>query len=256
MADLTLAGSGDGAPLATALAPVHLRNAGEHVADRLVTAIALGEYITGQRLPSERELAALLAVNRASVREALHRLAEAGYVEIRRGRTGGAYVQAAWGPESEARVQRTLATDWPAFEELFDLRRLVEPVIAASAAERRDDAQMAVIRAANAAYLAAENDREASRAADQALHLAIATATGNRYLVDLSQQIRARVSLGFQAEPFSLDLRERAKVQHGQLVDAIDGRRADEAGAIAREHFSMTETALRELLGRVDGGPR
>jgi GntR family transcriptional repressor for pyruvate dehydrogenase complex len=251
--DLTLAGAPDGS---SALAPVHLRNAGEHIADRLVTAIALGEYITGQRLPSERELAAMLAVNRASVREALHRLAETGYVEIRRGRHGGAFVLAAWGPESEARVQRTLATDWAAFEELFDLRRLIEPVIAATAADRHDEAHAVSIRAANAAYLAAEDDREASRAADQALHLAIATATCNRYLVDLSQQIRARVSLGFQAEPYSLAIREKAKVQHGALVDAIVERRASDAGTIAREHFSLTETALRDLLGRVDGGAR
>ena len=236
---------------------MHLRNAGEHVADRLVTAIALGEYITGQRLPSERELAALLAVNRASVREALHRLAEAGYVEIRRGRHGGAFVQAAWGPESEARVQRTLATDWAAFEELFDLRRLIEPVIAATAAERRDEAEPRSRSAlANQAYLDAEDDREASRAADQALHLAVATATRNRYLVDLSQQIRARVSLGFQAEPYSLAIRERAKVQHGELVEAIVERRARDAAEIARNHFSLTETALRELLGRVNGARR
>jgi GntR family transcriptional regulator, transcriptional repressor for pyruvate dehydrogenase complex len=184
VSDISLGEGGDGS---SALAPVHLRNAGEHVADRLVTAIALGEYVTGQRLPSERELAALLAVNRASVREALHRLAEAGYVEIRRGRHGGAFVLAAWGPESEARVQRTLATDWAAFEELFDLRRLIEPVIAATAAERHDESHAISIRAANQAYLDADDDREASRAADQALHLAVATATSNRYPFDLSQ---------------------------------------------------------------------
>jgi DNA-binding FadR family transcriptional regulator len=249
--DISLSGPGENG--SSALAPVHLRNAGEHVADRLVTAIALGEYITGQRLPSERELAALLAVNRASVREALHRLAEAGYVEIRRGRHGGAFVQAAWGPESEARVQRTLATDWAAFEELFDLRRLIEPVIAATAAERHAPEHETSIRAANQAYLDAEDDREASRAADQALHLAVATATRNRYLVDLSQQIRARVSLGFQAEPYSLAIRESAKVQHTELVEAIVQRRASDAAEIARNHFSLTETALRELLGRVNG---
>ena len=253
MTDISLGAAGEGS---SALAPVHLRNAGEHIADRLVTAIALGEYITGQRLPSERELAALLAVNRASVREALHRLAEAGYVEIRRGRHGGAFVLAAWGPESEARVQRTLATDWAAFEELFDLRRLIEPVIAATAAERHDEADALAIRLANQAYLDADDDREASRAADQALHLAVATSTHNRYLVDLSQQIRARVSLGFQAEPYSLAIRETAKVQHGQLVDAIVERRAADAARIARQHFSLTETALRELLGRVDGATR
>jgi GntR family transcriptional regulator, transcriptional repressor for pyruvate dehydrogenase complex len=251
MSEITLTGAGDGA---ATLAPVHLRNAGEHVADRLVTAIALGEYITGQRLPSERELAALLAVNRSSVREALHRLAEAGYVEIRRGRLGGAFVQASWGPESETRVQRTLATDWAAFEELFDLRRMLEPVIAATAAEQHDRGHERSIRAANQAYLDADDDREASRAADQALHLAIATATRNRYLVDLSQQIRARVSLGFQAEPYSLEIREIAKVQHGELVEAIVARRASDAAEIARVHFSLTETALRDLLGRVNGG--
>ncbi len=253
MTDISLGGGSEGS---SSLARVHLRNAGEHVADRLVTAIALGEYITGQRLPSERELAALLGVNRASVREALHRLAEAGYVEIRRGRHGGAFVLAAWGPESEARVQRTLATDWASFEELFDLRRLIEPVIAATAAERHDDAHASSIRAANQAYLDADDDREASRAADQALHLAVASATQNRYLVDLSQQIRARVSLGFQAEPYSLAIRESAKVQHSELVEAIVARRAGDAAEIARNHFSLTETALRELLSRVNGASR
>ncbi len=236
-----------------ALGPVYLRNAGEHVADRLVTAIALGEYITGQRLPSERDLAAMLVVNRASVREALHRLAEGGYVEIRRGRHGGAFVQASWGPESQSRVQRTLATDWAAFEELFDVRRLIEPVIAATAAERHNELQLAIIRSANEAYLAADDDREASRSADQALHLAIASASSNRYLIDLSQQIRARISLGFQAEPYSLALRATAKVQHAALVEAIADRRAQDAAEIARTHFSLTETALRDLLGRVAG---
>jgi GntR family transcriptional repressor for pyruvate dehydrogenase complex len=234
------------------LSPLRLRNAGELVADRLVTAIALGEYVTGQRLPTERELAALLSVNRASIREALHRLAATGYVEIRRGRHGGAYVRADWGPDSTASVQRTIGADWAAFEELFDLRRLVEPVIASTAAERHgaDDAE--AITAANQAYLDADDDREASRAADQALHLAVARATGNRYLVDLSQQIRARVSLGFQAEPYSRAIREVAKRQHSELVAAVLERRADDAGSIARTHFSLTETALRELLRRAE----
>ena len=234
----------------TALAPVRLRNAGELVADRLVTAIALGEYITGQRLPSERELAALLEVNRASVREALHRLAATGYVEIRRGRNGGAYVCASWMPESAASVQRTIGIDWAGFEELLDLRHLVEPVIARTAAERYRSGDATAISEANKAYLAAENDREASRAADEALHLAIARATQNRYLLDLSQQIRARVSLGFRAEPYSTEIREIAKRQHGELVSAILERQADRAAQVATVHFSLTEDALRAVLAR------
>ena len=131
------------------------------------------------------------------------------------------------------------------------MRRLIEPVIAATAAERHHELQLVGILAANDAYQAADDDRERSRAADQALHLAIATATGNRYLIDLSQQIRARVSLGFQAEPYSLAIRETAKVQHADLVEAIVERRAQDAAEIALVHFSLTETALRDLLGRV-----
>ena len=48
-----------------------------------------------QRLPTERELAAMLGVSRATVREAIARLAESGYVTVRRGRSGGTFVESA-----------------------------------------------------------------------------------------------------------------------------------------------------------------
>ena len=114
------------------LAPVKLRNAGEHVADRLVTAIALGEYVPGPapavRARARRDCS---AVSRASVREALHRLAAAGYVEIRRGRHGGAFVQASWGPSPRTSViRRTLAA------RLGGVRGAVRPAAADRAADR------------------------------------------------------------------------------------------------------------------------
>ena len=72
------------------LQPVPMRTASERVADRLVTAIALGEFEPGQRLPAERELAATLEVSRTTVREALQRLhaggASAAYKARRRNR--------------------------------------------------------------------------------------------------------------------------------------------------------------------------
>ena len=43
----------------TILEPVRMRSAGEHIADRIVTAIALGEFVPGQRLPTERDLASI-----------------------------------------------------------------------------------------------------------------------------------------------------------------------------------------------------
>jgi DNA-binding FadR family transcriptional regulator len=241
--------------LGSVLEPLRLQGAAEQIAERIVTAIALGEFVPGQKLPSERQLSSLLGVSRRSVRLALHRLAGDGYLEIQRGRNGGAVVLESWRPESAEIVRRTLSTNWPSFEWLFDLRRLIEPLIARTAAERREEPDAAAIRAALGDYVGAK-DREASRAADQALHAAIGRATQNPYLANISHQIRAQVSLGFQAEPYSEEIRRRAIAQHTALVEAIVAGRADEAARLAGEHFRLTEDALRELHGRVGGEGR
>jgi hypothetical protein len=59
-------GLANGEPFGALLAPVTLRTAGERIAERLVTAIALGEFVPGQRLPAERDLAAMLEVSRTT----------------------------------------------------------------------------------------------------------------------------------------------------------------------------------------------
>jgi len=71
----------------------------DEITDRLITAIAIGEYLPGARLPVERDLAASLGAGRMTVRAALARLVERGLLETRRGRGGGSYVLDQW-PES------------------------------------------------------------------------------------------------------------------------------------------------------------
>ncbi|HEY1370156.1 MAG TPA: GntR family transcriptional regulator, partial [Gaiellaceae bacterium] len=132
----------------TVLEPLQVRKAGHQIAERLVTAIALGEFVEGQRLPPERALSAMLGVSRKSVREALHALADDGYVEIQRGRNGGAVVRSAWQPPSTEMIRRTLGANWPSFEWLLDLRRLIEPLIARTACERWEPADLQRIEAA------------------------------------------------------------------------------------------------------------
>ena len=62
------------------------------VAEHLRTLIHRGEVGPGDRLPAERELAEQLGVARISLREALKILQDEGYVQVRRGALGGAYV--------------------------------------------------------------------------------------------------------------------------------------------------------------------
>ncbi len=226
------------------------RNVADQIVDRLVTAVALGVYVPGQRLPAERELAEMLGVSRTGVREALHRLAEAGYIEVRRGRQGGSFVLSGWGPGSAEMVGRHLLPNWERFEALFDARRLIEPLIARTAAERRRPADVRAVKAALAQYTEA-GDREDSRRADELLHRSVAEATHNPVLVGLSTQIRSRISLNLGAEPYTARIRDKAAHQHEELAGAIEAGDGDAAAAIAAEHFVLTERKIRDLVRRV-----
>src|SRR5690242_98595 len=71
------------------LRPVREGNAFEACVEHLATAIRLGVFAEGERLPPERELAERLGVGRATLRDAIGALREAGLVTTSRGRTGG-----------------------------------------------------------------------------------------------------------------------------------------------------------------------
>ncbi len=228
-----------------------VRTTGERIAERFVTAIALGQFVPGQRLPTERELAAMLSVSRATVREAIARLAEAGYVTVRRGRSGGTFVTSGWGPESAEMIRRTLSNEWQEVESLLDFRQVIEQQIARTAALRRTDTDVKAIRGALADYERAGEDRDSSRMADLALHRAIADATHNPHLTNLSLSIRHDISFGFEAEPYSPEVRGRALHQHPALAAAVIDGYPDRAASLAAEHFSLTESMLRELHARV-----
>ena len=75
--------SGD--PRAAMLKPVRRRSLADAVFEQLRDAIITGEFAPGSRLPAERVLSEMLAVNRGAVREALKRLGQKGLVSIQHG---------------------------------------------------------------------------------------------------------------------------------------------------------------------------
>ena len=232
-------------------APIVSRHIADDVVDRLVTAIALGVYVPRQQLPTERELASMLGVSRTSVREALKQLTDTGYLEVRRGRNGGYFVLANWGPSSAEHVRRHLVPNWAEFEHLFDARTLVEPLIARTAAQRCTVSDTKAITTALQAYLDAP-DHNASRTADSSLHQAIAEATHNPLLVTISLEFRTRISLNLGAEPYSDEVRRSAILQHKELVEAVTTGNADAAADIAARHFTLSENLIRQLVERAE----
>lgn len=67
------------------LSPVARRSVPDEVYDQLIGELVDGGLAPGESLPSERRLAEVLGVSRPAVREAMQRLAHAGYVDVRQG---------------------------------------------------------------------------------------------------------------------------------------------------------------------------
>ena len=232
-----------------ALGPLRLASAVDEVVDRLLGALALGEFVPGERLPAEREMAKLLGVSRNTVHEAFGRLRTAGVVEVRRGRTGGAVVRESWNIDSAAAVSRTLVPRSSELEELCDLRCRYEEVVARTAAERRTPTQARELEQLVAAFASADG-AQAEHAADMAIHEGVLRATGNPQMAALSHDLLARVSLGLPIEPYERRFFRQAVREHTALVEAVVEGRVEDAGALAREHFTMSTRTLRAVIRR------
>ncbi|MGN6446926.1 FadR/GntR family transcriptional regulator [Amnibacterium sp.] len=210
------------------------------ISDRLITAIATGEFLPGSRLPAERDLAGLLHVGRTSVRAALAVLHEHGLIETQRGRGGGSFVKVQWTPDSHAAVVRTLRSRWSDIQDRLEAMRRLHGAIARAAAERRDDGDIAILRERLDAYRRAASGRE-KQLADASLHLAISDAAKNGTLKTMLLALERDISIGaplhIWGEPDGIPAAEdRALGEHVLLVDAIAAGRPDAADEIAREH--------------------
>lgn len=80
-------------PAAVAFRAIRSGNMYEGCVERVLSAVKLGLVSPGDRLPAERDLVVRLGVSRVTLRGALRSLTETGWVEVRRGRHGGACVR-------------------------------------------------------------------------------------------------------------------------------------------------------------------
>lgn len=210
--------------------------------DALRARIVDGDLAPGRPVPSESELVAEFGVSRTVVREAMSRLQAAGLVETLRGR--GSFVLARPSTESfgvDVGGLRSVAER----VELLEFRTAVETEAAALAALRRDDDQLAAVRRAADAFARAADRPADAVAADFAFHLAVATASGNRYLREL---------LGTLGEPMiampSARLRAGAPraqevvAEHAAVVLAVQRGDAETARAAMRVHLASSTARL------------
>ncbi|WP_345801255.1 GntR family transcriptional regulator [Microbacterium sp. AZCO] len=222
--------------------PVREGNALEDTVARLVQTIRLGVVAPGESLPPERELAALYAVSRDTVREAIRELADTGFLVRRRGRYGGTFVA-----DPLPRPAEPMAVPAEELEDVLGLRRVLEAGAARAAAEQTlaPEVRAELWERHEEACAAGEADY---RRLDTLLHLTIAEVAGIPSLVALMAENRAHVNAWLDTFPLLPRNIEHSNEQHERIVSAILAGRPDAAEAAIREHLAGSEALLRGFL--------
>jgi GntR family uxuAB operon transcriptional repressor len=218
------------------------------VADALEERIAAGEFRSGDRLPTERDLSAYYSVSRTCVREALLALEIAGLVSIRVG--SGVFVTS---PPSPERLKIEPAMDQVSLTEILDARLMFEPEICAEAAANAKAEDIARLSAALKRMRDEHRKAADTEYGDRDFHLAIAQACGNTIAQNLLQEIWDDVSAplwqGIMSHIRTPILRLKWIEDHEAIIAAIELRDRRKARAAMRRHIEhVVESLTREDL--------
>eukprot|EP01132_Coremiostelium_polycephalum_P016791 gene16791-20161_t len=220
------------------------------IADQLRALIDSGEFPPGSRLPAERELAKLLGVSRASVREAMIALEVIGLVDVRVG-NGVLVCEPVQPTVSQEPVMAQATRDqWKEFDpelnlhvdfnaeippfSLLQARRLIEPEAAALAAKHATDEELAGIREAFERNVQDNRDGSHTHPGDRLFHIRIAQASGNpAYALMIAHLLGHRYGSMFQrlqAHYTSDDMPHRSEDEHRKILDALEQRDVEAPG--------------------------
>ena len=230
------------------LRPVRGPHAFEACVEQLATSIRLGAYPVGAVLPPERELAERMTVSRATLREAMAALRQAGLVETRRGRGGGTIVTR--GPSLQARLSaKQKAARRSEWLDALTYRRIAEPGACALAAsvELDERSRRSLARALEA--VSAAHQKGTHRQADSRLHLTIATLTGSARVLESVTSVQASLDEMLRAIPVYEANIAHSDRQHRTIVAAILEGDASRARRAMERHCEDTAALLRGLLG-------
>ena len=213
------------------------------VSEEIEKLIVLGEFKPGDRLPSEYELAQRLGVGRSTVREATKALVSRNILEVHRG--NGTFVC-----EQTGLVQDPLGLRFQPDKkrlglDLCEVRLMIEPEIAALAAQKATEEEIARMQALCDAIEEKVRRNENYGALDQQLHTLWAACTRNAIMPNL-------VPILSQAIPLFIDITKRAlQMQslctHQAVVDAIRARDSEAARQAMRVHLEDNRRSIEAL---------
>ena len=183
---------------------------------------------------TETEISVRLGVSRTPVRQALFRLQQEGFVEV--------LFRSGW---------RVLPFDFNQFEELYDLRMVLETTAAHRLCEGALKVDAAQLEALAAIWLVSPEQRSIDMrevaAWDEAFHCALVAAAGNAEMARVHREVTERIRV-IRRLDFTQPLRITATYEeHGKILTAIQQKRADQAALLLRAHIQASQAEVRKI---------
>jgi DNA-binding FadR family transcriptional regulator len=234
--------------------PVQTRRTFEEAVAQIAEKLKLGELHAGDRLPSERDLAAQMQISRPTLREAIKVLSESGVVEVKPGPSGGMFIVSEFVPPELVRSKSHMRVSEVAG--VLEARRMLEPRVAQLAAARAGEADFQAMRRTIeqmrdlAASGAALRNEDRFLQLDVQFHLAIARATGNATIASLVRSLFRELEIARDmamhvplVADWMIDIHERtlAAIESGDL-DAVE--------RVMDEHIGQLEQTWEQETGR------
>lgn len=217
----------------------------EEITSRILSLIKERELSPGDRLPPERDLAVMLNVSRASLREALRALFAMNIIEMRQG--DGTYVTSLEPQQLVQHLEFVFSLDDSTFIQLFEARKIVEVGIVALAAQRITEKQITLLEEKLRLAERSLHDSEVFLNADLELHKVIIEAAGNpildRFMASISQLGLASRSRTVNIPGILTETIE----DHKAIVEAIKQHDPDAASRAMLIHLNHVEDRLSNL---------
>ncbi|XPV75497.1 MAG: FadR/GntR family transcriptional regulator [Desulfovibrio sp.] len=215
--------------------------------------IESGLLVAGEKLPSERKLAEIHDVSRGVVRKAVQKMVWDGVLESRQG--DGTYVVVPDGGEISQHVARAVtsmakSSRLEEVQEIFELRKVVEPGVAALAAEKRTRNDLRRLKALLFDQQQALAKGVYNSALNSYFHEVLARASKNSLLQNLMDQLNKTLDC---SEGFNIAGKTRAEASlrgHMALVEAIEAKDREQARTLMEEHLGEIEHLV---AARIEG---
>jgi DNA-binding GntR family transcriptional regulator len=209
------------------------RTRADEVYAQLKRDVAEFSLVPGDRF-TENEISERLGVSRTPVRQALFRLQQEGFVEV--------LFRSGW---------RVLPFDFDQFEQLYDLRMVLETTAAHRLCEtdRRVDRSLLDALADTWLVPVAQRCADGVQVAqwDEAFHCALVAAAGNAEMArvhrDVTERIRIIRRLDFTKQPRI----DATYEEHGKILKAIRTNRGDQAAMLLRAHIETSQAEARKI---------